>query len=50
LDRLFRPRAVASVGASASVGKVTGRPLLSLLRHGYAGTISNLARSIYQTL
>ena len=44
MDRLFRPRAVAIVGASASAGKVTARPLLSLLRHGYAGAISNLAK------
>ena len=39
LDPLFRPRAVAIVGASAHLDKVTGRPLPNLLRHGYPGSI-----------
>ena len=39
LDPLFQPRAVAIVGASANLDKVTGRPLSNLLRHGYPGNI-----------
>lgn len=39
LDALFRPEAVAIVGASANLEKVTGRPLSNLLRHGYSGNI-----------
>lgn len=39
LEPLFRPRAVAIVGASASADKVAARPLQNLLRHGFAGPI-----------
>lgn len=39
LEPLFRPKAVAIVGASGNPDKVTGRPLSNLLRHGFAGAI-----------
>ena len=39
LDPLFRPMAVAIVGASANLDKVTGRPLSNLLRHKFPGNI-----------
>lgn len=39
LDRLFRPRSVALVGASADPGKTAGRPLRLLRRHGFAGAV-----------
>jgi acyl-CoA synthetase (NDP forming) len=39
LDRLFHPRSVAIVGASADLDKLTGRPLAYLQRHGFTGTI-----------
>ena len=39
IDRLFHPRSVAIVGASADSDKLTGRPLAYLQRHGFAGLI-----------
>jgi acetate---CoA ligase (ADP-forming) len=39
LDRLFNPRSVAVVGASADPRKLAGRPVDYLKRHGFAGTI-----------
>ena len=39
LDRLFNPRSVAVVGASADPTKLTGRPIDYLKRHGFAGAI-----------
>ncbi len=39
LDRLLKPKSVAIVGASADAGKLTGRPLLYLQKHGFVGTI-----------
>jgi len=36
---LFRPRAVALIGASDDAGKTAGRPLRFLRKHGYAGPI-----------
>ena len=38
-DALFRPRAVALVGASADPSKNTGRPQRFLRRHGFAGRV-----------
>lgn len=37
LDRLFRPKTVAIIGASADPSKTAGRPLHFLRRHGFAG-------------
>jgi acyl-CoA synthetase (NDP forming) len=39
LHALFRPRAIAVVGASDDPIKIGGRPLAFLLRHGYAGQV-----------
>ncbi|CCA90691.1 acetate--CoA ligase family protein [Novosphingobium sp. PP1Y] len=39
LAALLRPRSVAVVGASADPGKMTGRPVPYLVRHGFPGTI-----------
>jgi acetate---CoA ligase (ADP-forming) len=39
LDRLLKPKSVAIVGASADASKLTGRPLLYLQKHGFAGAI-----------
>jgi len=39
LDRLFNPRSVAVIGASADPSKLTGRPIDYLKRHGFAGAI-----------
>jgi len=39
LRMLIAPRSVALIGASASPGKLTARPLTFLKRHGYAGRI-----------
>lgn len=39
LERLFRPRSVAVVGASADLLKMTGRPVGYLQRHGFRGAI-----------
>lgn len=39
LDALFRPRAVAIVGASGDANKVGGRPLAFLLKAGFRGAI-----------
>jgi acetate---CoA ligase (ADP-forming) len=39
LSRLLRPRSVALVGASADLGKTSGRPLAYLLKHGFTGQI-----------
>jgi acyl-CoA synthetase (NDP forming) len=39
LERLFRPRSVAVIGASADPTKTGGRPAGYLLRHGFAGEV-----------
>src|SRR5690242_17795966 len=39
LARLLRPASVAIVGASADPGKLTGRPVAYLQKHGFAGRI-----------
>jgi len=39
LERFFRPRAIAIVGASDDFTKISGRPLKFLLDKGYAGQI-----------
>ena len=39
LDRLFRPRSVALIGASTDPGKIGGRPLSFLVKHGFKGDI-----------
>ena len=39
LDRLLRPRSVAVIGASTDPGKVGGRPLHFLKKHGFVGDI-----------
>jgi acyl-CoA synthetase (NDP forming) len=39
LERLFHPRSIAVIGASADPKKLTGRPVAYLQKHGYAGTI-----------
>ncbi len=39
LDRLFSPKSVAIVGASADPVQLTGRPVEYLKRHGFAGAI-----------
>ncbi|HEY7654727.1 MAG TPA: acetate--CoA ligase family protein [Methylomirabilota bacterium] len=39
LSAVFRPRAIAVVGASDDPVKIGGRPLAFLLRHGYAGHV-----------
>ena len=49
LDRLIRPRSVAIVGASADVGKLTGRPLAYLEKYGFRGTIYPI-NPRYQTI
>ena len=39
LDRLFRPRSVALIGASTDPKKIGGRPLHFLRKHGFEGEI-----------
>lgn len=39
LDKLFRPRSVAIVGASGRVGSLMSRPLQYLIEHGFSGPI-----------
>lgn len=39
IARLFAPRSVAVIGASADPEKTAGRPVSYLMRHGYAGAI-----------
>ena len=39
LDRLFRPRSVAVVGASAQEESISGRPLKLLRRYGFSGAL-----------
>ncbi len=39
LDRLFRPRSVAVVGASTDPAKIGGRPLRFLREHGFSGEV-----------
>ena len=39
LDRLFAPRSIALVGASADPDKFGGRPLAALERWGYDGDL-----------
>lgn len=39
LDRLFRPRSVAVVGASTDPAKIGGRPLRFLREHGFSGDV-----------
>jgi acyl-CoA synthetase (NDP forming) len=52
LSAVFRPRAIAVVGASDDPVKIGGRPLAFLLRHGYAGPVYpvNPARATVQGL
>lgn len=52
LSAVFRPRAIAVVGASDDPVKIGGRPLAFLLRHGYAGRVFpvNPARASVQGL
>lgn len=52
LSAVFRPRAIAVVGASDDPVKIGGRPLAFLLRHGYAGRVYpvNPARATVQGL
>jgi len=39
ISRLFQPRSVAVIGASADPRKTTGRPITYLMKHGYAGKV-----------
>ena len=39
IKRLFQPRSVAVIGASADPRKTTGRPITYLMKHGYAGKV-----------
>ncbi len=39
MDVLLKPASVAVVGASADPGKLNGRPIAHLQRHGYTGSI-----------
>lgn len=39
LSRLLKPKAIALVGASPDLGKISGRPLYYLLKHGYPGEL-----------
>lgn len=38
-EALFRPRAVALIGASADPARTTGRPMRYLRRHGFTGAV-----------
>jgi len=39
IKRLFQPRSVAVIGASADPRKTTGRPITYLMKHGFAGKV-----------
>ncbi len=39
LQKLFRPRSIAILGASSSPAKIGGRPVAALLRNGYQGAV-----------
>jgi acetate---CoA ligase (ADP-forming) len=39
ISKLFRPRSVAVIGASADPEKLTGRPIAYLQKHGFSGSI-----------
>ena len=39
MERLFAPRSVAVVGASANLNAIGGQPIKYLLKHGFAGQI-----------
>ena len=39
LERLFNPRSIAIVGASAELGTISGQPLNFLIKRGYPGTL-----------
>src|SRR5258708_2906847 len=39
LGRLFRPQSVAVIGASSDPGKLTGRPIAYLQKHGFGGRL-----------
>lgn len=39
IHRLFKPRSIAVIGASADAGKTAGRPVAYLQKHGFAGNI-----------
>ena len=39
ISRLFAPRSIAVIGASASASKTAGRPVAYLRKHGFAGDI-----------
>ena len=39
LEKLFRPRSIAVLGASSSATKIGGRPVAALMQNGYQGDI-----------
>jgi len=39
LERLFNPRSIAIIGASAELGTISGQPLNFLIKRGYPGTL-----------
>ena len=39
ISRLFKPRSVAVIGASADASKTAGRPVAYLRKHGFTGEI-----------
>jgi len=44
LDKLFRPRSIAVIGASADTGKAGGRVVSNLVRSGYKGRLYPINR------
>ncbi|EXL04974.1 hypothetical protein [Aquamicrobium defluvii] len=45
INRLVNPKSIATVGASAGVGKVNDRPLKHLIGSGQAGKLMPAGRS-----
>ena len=45
LERLFRPRSVAVIGASSDPNKVGGRPIAFLQRGGFGGSVYPVSRA-----
>lgn len=39
LDRLFNPRSIAVIGASAELGSISGQPMNFLVKRGYGGAL-----------
>jgi len=39
LDRLFNPRSIAVIGASAELGTISGQPMNFLVKRGYGGAL-----------